>query len=76
MNNANLQNAFLNIIRKNDISITVFLVNGYQIRGTVKSFDNFTILLECEGKQQMIYKHAVSTIVPAKPVEINPEKDV
>ena len=66
----NLQDTFLNIVRKEDILTTIFLVNGYQIRGLVKSFDNFTILLDVEGKQQMIYKHAISTMVPSKTVQL------
>lgn len=70
----NLQDNFLNTLRKENIFITIFLVNGYQIRGTVKSFDNFTILMEVDGKQQMIYKHAVSTIIPAKNISVEDTK--
>ncbi len=64
----NLQDNFLNQVRKENILTTVFLINGYQIKGTVRSFDNFTILLDVEGKQQLVYKHAVSTIIPIKQV--------
>ena len=64
----NLQDAFLNQVRKEGIAVTIFLVNGFQIRGTVKGFDNFTIILDCDGKQEMVYKHAVSTIIPARPI--------
>lgn len=64
----NLQDVFLNQARKNRISVIVHLVNGFQIKGFVKGFDNFTIILDSDGKQIMIYKHAVSTITPAKPV--------
>lgn len=64
----NLQDNFLNQIRKDNIPTTIFLINGYQIKGTVKSFDNFTVLLDVEGKQQLVYKHAVSTIIPLKQV--------
>ncbi len=64
----NLQDVFLNQARKNRISVVVHLVNGFQIKGFVKGFDNFTIILDSDGKQIMIYKHAVSTITPAKPV--------
>lgn len=64
----NLQDVFLNKVRKQNIGITIFLVNGYQLKGYVKGFDNYTIVLESEGKQQLIYKHAVSTIVPTKQV--------
>ncbi len=71
----NLQDNFLNQARRENMFLTVFLVNGYQIKGTVKSFDNFTILLEVEGKQQMVYKHAVSTIIPLKNIIINPQEE-
>lgn len=64
----NLQDAFLNQVRKEGISVTIFLVNGFQLRGAVKGFDNFTIILDSEGKQQMVYKHAISTIIPARPI--------
>jgi host factor-I protein len=66
--NNNLQDLFLNNARKNRISVTIFLTNGFQLKGNVKGFDNFTVILDNEGKQMMIYKHAVSTIVPAKPI--------
>ncbi len=64
----NLQDAFLNQVRKEGIAVTIYLVNGFQLRGSVKGFDNFTIILDSEGKQQMVYKHAVSTIIPARPI--------
>lgn len=67
----NLQDNFLNIARKEDMMLTVFLVNGYQIKGTVRSFDNFTILLNVDNKQQLVYKHAVSTIIPFKNLNLN-----
>lgn len=67
----NLQDFFLNSIRKDKILITVFLVNGFQIKGVVKGFDNFIIVLEVDGKQQMVYKHAVSTIIPAGKINIS-----
>ncbi len=63
-----LQDVFLNQVRKERVSVTLHLTNGYQIKGTVKGFDNFTIILDSEGKQMMIYKHAVSTISPVRPV--------
>lgn len=66
----NLQDTFLNRARKDNISITVFLVNGYQIKGFVKGFDNYTLVLDSEGKQQLIYKHAISTIVPVTTIEL------
>lgn len=70
---ANLQDTFLNQMRRDNTQAIIFLVNGYQIRGFVKSFDSFTILLDVEGKQQLVYKHAISTIVPAKPVKVYEE---
>ena len=62
----NLQDTFLNQVRKENIAVTMFLVNGFQLKGYVKGFDNFIVLMEVEGRQQMIYKHAISTMVPAK----------
>ncbi len=62
----NLQDNFLNQARKDNMPMQIFLVNGYQIKGTVRSFDNFTILLDVDGRQQLVYKHAVSTVVPAR----------
>ncbi len=67
----NLQDTFLNQMRKDNIPVTIFLVNGYQLKGTVKGFDNFTLILEAEGKQQLVYKHAISTVAPFRPVTIN-----
>lgn len=64
----NLQDVFLNQARKCRIPVTIHLVNGFQLKGFVKGFDNFTIILDCDGKQTMIYKHAVSTVTPLKPV--------
>lgn len=70
-NNINIQDVFLNQVRKENTMITIFLVNGFQLKGTVKGFDNYTIVLDSDGKQQMIYKHAVSTISPSIPVNFN-----
>ena len=64
----NLQDFFLNHLRKEKTSITVFLVNGVQIRGFVIGFDSYVLVLDSDGKQEVIYKHAISTIIPAKPV--------
>lgn len=64
----NLQDAFLNQVRKESISVTIFLVNGFQLKGMVRGFDNFTVILESEGRQMMVYKHAISTISPVRPV--------
>jgi len=63
-----LQDVFLNQVRKERVLVTIHLTNGYQIKGTVKGFDNFTIILDTEGKQLLIYKHAVSTISPSRSV--------
>ncbi|WP_054741379.1 RNA chaperone Hfq [Cellulosilyticum ruminicola] len=67
----NLQDVLLNQLRKEKITTTLFLTNGFQLKGTIKGFDNFVVILESEGKQQMIYKHAISTLVPAKSVNLN-----
>lgn len=67
---ANLQDGFLNLLRKENIPVTVYLVNGYQLKGQVRAFDNFTVLLEFEGKQQLIYKHALSTVTPMRTVNM------
>ncbi|HHV07646.1 MAG TPA: RNA chaperone Hfq [Firmicutes bacterium] len=64
----NLQDTFLNQARKENIPSTVYLVNGFQIRGLIRGFDNFTVALESEGKQMLVYKHAISTITPSRPV--------
>lgn len=69
--NMNFQDVFLNRARKDNVQITLFLINGYQIKGLVKGFDNYTILLDSEGKQQLIYKHAISTIIPAVNIELD-----
>jgi len=70
MKNLNLQDVFLNQARKERISIIVYLVNGFQFRGIVKGFDNYTVILESDGKQQLVYKHAISTIIPQRPISI------
>ena len=69
----NIQDQFLNQLRKDGVNCTVFLLNGFQIRGLVKGFDNFTVLFECEGKQQLVYKHAISTFSPQRNVPIDLE---
>lgn len=75
MKSINLQDTFLNTLRKNNTFITVFLLNGFQLKGLVKSYDNFTVLLESEGKQHLIYKHAISTFVPSKYVPFSSEDE-
>ncbi len=67
----NLQDSFLNQVRKESIPVTVYLVNGYQLKGHIKGFDNFTVVLENDGKQQLVYKHALSTITPMRSVNLN-----
>ena len=70
----NIQDTFLNQLRKNSTFVTVFLLNGFQLKGLIKSYDNFTVLMESDGKQQLIYKHAISTFVPAKAVSVSAEE--
>ncbi len=74
MAQGNMQETFLNSLRKNNTFVTVFLLNGFQLKGLIKSYDNYTVLLESDGKQQLIYKHAISTYVPAKPVILKEEE--
>lgn len=62
----NLQDSFLNRVRSEKKAIVIYLMNGFQVRGRVWGFDNFTVILESEGKQQLIYKHAISTIAPVE----------
>lgn len=69
-NQMNLQDAFLNQVRKEKVPVTIFLVNGFQIKGIVKGFDNFTVIVEQEQKLQMVYKHAISTVAPLRPIAI------
>ena len=66
----NLQDAFLNYLRREKIPVTLFLMNGFQLRGVVRSFDSFVVLIDADGRQQMIYKHAISTVAPARPVSL------
>ncbi|SHN17196.1 MULTISPECIES: RNA chaperone Hfq [Gracilibacillus] len=69
----NIQDQYLNQLRKERIPSTIFLTNGFQLRGVIKAFDNFTVMLETDGKQQLIFKHAISTFVPSKNVTIDKE---
>ena len=64
----NLQDTFLNQVRKENLPVTIYLVNGFQIKGLIKGFDNFTVVIEFEGRQQMVYKHAISTVMPIRPI--------
>ncbi len=61
-----LQDAILNEVRKERIPVTLFLMNGFQLRGIITGYDNFVVVLVTDGKQQMIYKHAISTLAPIK----------
>ena len=67
----NLQDSFLNQLRKDKSTVTMFLMNGFQLHGVVKSFDGFTVVLDSDGKQQLIYKHAISTVVPPRPITLD-----
>lgn len=66
----NLQDVFLSAARRGEIPVTVFLVNGFQMRGSISGFDAFTVVLSAEGKQNLIYKHAISTVSPARPIDL------
>lgn len=66
----NIQDVFLNNMRKEKISLTMFLVNGIKLQGVVTAFDNFSVLLRREGQVQLVYKHAISTIMPMSPVKL------
>ena len=72
----NLQDTFLNSVRKTRTPLTIFLVNGVKLQGVVSWFDNFCVLLRRDGQSQLVYKHAISTIMPAQPVQLyEPEHD-
>ena len=71
----NLQDIFLTQARRERRSVTMFLMNGFQMRGCITGFDAFTVILTSDGKQQVIYKHAISTIVPERPVPLTEEED-
>ena len=64
--NINLQDAILSEVRRDKVPVTLFLMNGFQLRGTIVGFDSFVVVLVSEGRQQMIYKHAISTLAPMK----------
>lgn len=76
MNKAiNLQDVFLNQCRKDRIMVTIILTNGFQFKGMVRGFDSYVVIFDCDGKQQVVYKHAISTIIPAKSVSILDSSD-
>lgn len=66
----NVQDVFLNHIRKNKIAVTVFLMNGVKLQGIITSFDNFSMLLRRDGHTQLVYKHAISTVMPASNIQL------
>ena len=68
--NMNLQDVFLNQARKEKITVNIYLTNGFQFKGVVKGFDSFTVILDTEGKQNLVYKHAISTITPSRAIII------
>ena len=70
MPRANLQDLFLTRARRDRVPVTLFLMNGFQLRGTLTGFDAFVVVLDSEGRQQVIYKHAISTIAPIRPVDL------
>ncbi len=70
---ANLQDIFLTKARRDRIPATLFLMNGFQLRGVITGFDAFVVVLDSDGKQQVIYKHAISTIAPIRPVSLEEE---
>lgn len=69
-NELNLQDRMLGALRQQGQPVTVFLTNGFQMRGVVRGFDSFIVILECDGRQQMVYKHAISTLVPQHRVDL------
>ena len=73
MQKNNLQDIFLTRARKENLPVTLFLVNGFQLRGTISGFDCFVVVLDSDGKQQVIYKHAISTIVPMRSISLMEE---
>lgn len=70
--NRNLQDVFLLHARRDKTPVTLFLMNGFQMRGVITGYDAFVVMLDSEGRQQLIYKHAISTIAPLRPVELEP----
>ncbi len=74
MQKNNYQEIFLTKARREQVPVTMFLVNGFQLRGTISGFDCFVVILDSDGRQQVIYKHAISTIAPCHPVDLTEEK--
>ena len=71
--NQNLQDIFLNQARKERLTVTMFLMNGFQLRGIIRGFDAFVVIVDTDGKQQLIYKHAISTVVPPRTLTLTEE---
>jgi len=71
----NLQDIFLNNVRKNKTPVTMFLVNGVKLQGVITWFDNFSVLLRRDGHSQLVYKHAISTVMPAAPISLFEQED-
>ena len=69
----NYQDLFLAAARREKCVVTLFLMNGFQLKGYIRGFDSFVVMVESDGRQQMIFKHAISTVVPPKPLELQPE---
>ena len=74
-NKPSLQDSFLNNIRKTKVSVTVFLINGVKLQGVITWFDNFCVLLRRDGQSQLVYKHAISTIMPSQPITLYDDND-
>ncbi len=74
--NQNLQDTFLNHVRKNKTPLTIFLVNGVKLQGVVSWFDNFCVLLRRDGHSQLVYKHAISTIMPGGPLQLFDSEEI
>ena len=73
-NKANLQDIFLLRAKRDKLPVTMFLMNGFQMRGVITGFDALVVILDSEGRQQVIYKHAISTIAPVRPVDLREEE--
>jgi len=71
----NLQDVFLNTVRKSKTPVTVFLVNGVKLQGVITWFDNFCVLLRRDGQAQLVYKHAISTVMPSGPISLFDDQD-
>mgnify|MGYP001289240183 CR=1 FL=1 len=75
INNMNLQDLFLNQAKKDKVPVTIYLTNGFQFKGLVTGFDSFTVILDCDGRQSLVYKHAISTIMPVKNIKFEPVEE-